>query len=418
MRKNKGNEEKEKKILQDLFVEKKHIVAEILNNNKWGFDKDWESFIYGLAFTNPQTYGQRVQNRTILELNATSVPSSIGRGDYLNKNGRYVEMKTSLLTDSSSLMNVVQIRPWQETDYHVALVDMRQDKVKTYSFMLTKEQMKKELTLLSNEGTSAHGTKNINLKNKNIEKRFSINPSLEDENFQRWLSNYQVDLKQEKIKKSKKDKEITKKYKKSKTIISKIKKDKKWGFDKDWETFILGMSLMNPQTYGVRIQNRLMFELEMLKVQAKEEKGDFEDLLGNKFECKASVLINDKSKLNMVQIRPWQETGYKCVMFDLRGGNVVPYAFELTHEEMLEELDKIGHAAHGTKQANFVNNHIEYRISLNVDEKDENFARWLEKYKVDFDFSKKLSNEDIVSLENLNIRNRQHQKTILKKNYK
>lgn len=396
------DEENEKDFLKSIFKEKKEITAAIRKNKKWGFDKDWEAFAYGMALTNPQTYGLRVQNRVISDLDVESVSSKLNRGDYVTKKGRAIEMKTSILTDEDSKMNLVQIRSWQNTDYHCVVLDMRDGKVTPYSFMLTKEQMAKELFIF--KAPSAHGTVKANSKNKNIERRFSINVDPEDRHFKRWLKNYQVKFdNKEELKKSQ-DENLPLHYKRMQKEIKEIKTDKKWGFDKDWESFIFGMSLLNPQLYGFRIQNRLMYELEMMNVAVQENKGDFEDILGNKFECKTSLLTNDDSKFHMVQIRPWQGTDYKCMVFDIRDGNFKAYAFELTHEQMLEELTTLkASAAHGTIGANQLNNNIEYRFSMNVDEKNPDFARWLKKYQVDFDFSNKIDQEDIMAIDNASI---------------
>ena len=396
------DEEADKHFLKSIFQEKKNITSAILKNKKWGFDKDWETFAYGLALTNPQTYGLRIQNRIISDLEVQSVSAKLNRGDYLNKKGRPVEMKTSILTSDESKMHLVQIRPWQNTDYHCVVLDMRGNEIVPYAFMLTKEQMAKELFIF--KATSAHGTVKANAKNKNIEKRFSINVDPEDRHFKRWMKNYKVEFDKKSELKKDNDNELPLQYQKMKTEIKKIKSDKKWGFDKDWESFIFGMSLTNPQLYGFRIQDRLMYELEMMSVKVKEDKGDFEDILGNKFECKTSLLTNSDSKFHMVQIRPWQETNYKCLVFVIRNGDFKAYAFELNHEQMSEELKLLNaSAAHGTISANQKNNNIEYRFSMNVDENNPDFSRWLKKYQIDFDFNNKLDFEDILAMENANI---------------
>lgn len=396
------DEDSEKNLLKSIFQEKKSITSAIKKNKRWGFDKDWETFAYGMALTNPQTYGLRVQNRIISDLEVKSVSARLNKGDYLNKKGRPVEMKTSILTSEDSKMHLVQIRPWQNTDYHCVVLDMRNGEVTPYAFMLTKEQMAKELFIF--KAASAHGTTKANVKNKNIERRFSINIDPEDRHFQRWVKNYQIEFDEKAELKKEDDELLPLAYKKMQEEIKDIKENKKWGFDKDWESFIFGMSLTNPQVYGFRIQNRLMFELEMMNVKAKDDKGDFEDILGNKFECKTSLLTNDDSKFHMVQIRPWQETNYKCMVFDIRDGNFKAYAFELSHEDMIEELNILNaSAAHGTISANQINNNIEYRFSMNVDENNPDFNRWLKKYKVDFDFSNKLDMEDVIAMENANI---------------
>lgn len=164
-------------------------------------------------------------------------------------------------------------------------------------------------------------------------------------------------------------------------ISEDIRADKLWGFEKDWETFTQGVSLLPPQVYGFRIQNRFKKELGM-KDSSSLDKGDFSDNEKD-FEFKCSLLSHESSLVNFVQIRPWQKVDYFFLILDIRNDKFTKYGFALTHANMLEELSIISaHAAHGTALANAENKNIEYRISMVCGTTDENFVRWYDKYRI------------------------------------
>jgi hypothetical protein len=165
-------------------------------------------------------------------------------------------------------------------------------------------------------------------------------------------------------------------------FISPIKIDKSWGFDLPWSMFIHTISLLPSQQYGLRIQKRATKDFGWRSVSVNDDAGDAGDRSGEFYEIKSSILSDPSDKMNLVQIRPWQQTHYAFLCFDLRHGNYTPYLFKLTKAELLTELDRIGaSSAHGTVRANANNQKIEYRMSLNVNELDVHFARWLSLYR-------------------------------------
>lgn len=197
------------------------------------------------------------------------------------------------------------------------------------------------------------------------------------------------------------DKEALKQMSSSiRNITDAINNDQKWGFDKDWEDFVLGMTFMNPQAYGIRIQNRLIAQLEGLKTKAKDNNGDFTDITGAAYECKTSILMRDNSKFHVVQIRPWQNSDYYCLLLDIRTENFQGYCFKLTSEEMKEELVLLNAtSAHGTTDANKQNKNIEYRFTMRVSEDNEHFLRWRKKYQINFDFNAKIDLQEMLEKE-------------------
>ena len=86
---------------------------------------------------------------------------------------------------------MVQIRLWQDINYYICVAYDVKDisKYKKYIFLLTHDEMVKE----TKSATAAHGTKEINKKNKNVELRFSFNCTNNDKTFVRWKDKYLVE---------------------------------------------------------------------------------------------------------------------------------------------------------------------------------------------------------------------------------
>lgn len=168
----------------------------------------------------------------------------------------------------------------------------------------------------------------------------------------------------------------------------------------EWSIFIKSMFYITPSSYGAKISKRLIKELNGQEINPTEEKGDFIDCLGAHCEMKVSLSLDDKPKINLVQIRPWQNTDYYFASFILKNNIIYAYCFKLSSEQMKEELKKSKFSfAHGTKKAlaqNKTGNH-ELRITINVNENDETFKRWFLNYRTDF-FDKY---DDIITPKNL-----------------
>lgn len=177
-------------------------------------------------------------------------------------------------------------------------------------------------------------------------------------------------------------------------IIKEIESNKEWGFDTPWEFFILGISFLNAQSYGSRIQNRFIKHFNFKKVKSKDNNGDLINNQNQSFEFKASILTQTNTYLNLVQLRPWQDVSYYCFAFDIRNQQFKGYLFELTKQEMIDEMKKIkATSAHGTQYALKDNLNIEFRMSLKIsneelDNSNSHINRWISKYLIqDFDFN-------------------------------
>lgn len=163
-----------------------------------------------------------------------------------------------------------------------------------------------------------------------------------------------------------------------------ISKNKKWGFDLEEKEFIKGMVLLNPQSYGSRIEKYIQTKLDWEKINASLNEGDLKSKSDKNLELKASILTPNNNNLNLVQIRLFHDVDYYlCIAYDLRNlPEYKKYMFLLTHDEMELET-KTACAAHGTKDSNLLNENIELRMSLVCEENNEVFKRWKKLYLVE-----------------------------------
>jgi hypothetical protein len=167
-----------------------------LNKKNWGWELSLEDFALAMSILNPQSYGNRIDNRIadILELMPTN---NKDRGDKKSFNSEHHELKGSLITCSNLVLNMVQIRPWQNVNYIIYCFDVRDiDNINTQFFYLTKNQMKNEMVRCGS--TSAHGTKNANLSNKH--KELALRLEIYNSNYFRWINEYGISLEDLKIK--------------------------------------------------------------------------------------------------------------------------------------------------------------------------------------------------------------------------
>lgn len=108
-----------------------------------------------------------------------SVSKSENKGD-LKKDNRYYEYKVSL--NDQINFRLIQIRVWQECDYIFQFITFE----KIYTFQLSKKEMLKEMELCG--ANFAHGTKEANENNKNVEYTMTIRK--ESDHWNRWMQKY------------------------------------------------------------------------------------------------------------------------------------------------------------------------------------------------------------------------------------
>lgn len=160
----------------------------IKNNLSYLNTQSWSYFIKAMSYLNPQSYGVYIAKRLIRELNLTETHAKKGKGDFVDHFGDHYELKVSLSIEEQPKINLVQIRPWQKTNYYFIGFVIKNGVVYSYCFKLSHEQMANEIKL-TNMG-SAHGTKDSLVNNENIELRKTIDINANDNTFKRWFLNY------------------------------------------------------------------------------------------------------------------------------------------------------------------------------------------------------------------------------------
>ena len=103
------------------------------------------------------------------------VKATENKGDYIDCDGKYFELKCSSTNDSNTI-NILQIRPWQDVDYYRIVYFDLDDSSKSKSYILTKSDM---LSEIEKNGNAIHGTKDANKSNNKIE--YAIHLPIENE---------------------------------------------------------------------------------------------------------------------------------------------------------------------------------------------------------------------------------------------
>lgn len=166
------------------------IRGEAKKNTNWGQELLLPDFIKAMLCLNPQSYGSRIDKRLSEHLNLSKSDNK-DRGDRKSANDEYLEWKGSFFTSSNSTLNLVQVRPWQDTNYIYYAFDMRNlSDIKMQFFYLSKDQMILEI---ENCKTSvAHGTKGSNANHDNIELALRIDAN--SDLYNRWIQEYGISL--------------------------------------------------------------------------------------------------------------------------------------------------------------------------------------------------------------------------------
>ena len=132
----------------------------------------------------------------------------------------------------------------------------------------------------------------------------------------------------------------------------------------DFDTFLAVLKFNNAQFNALCFERRLVLK-GCEKYLPAENKGDFKFPNCDKnIELKMSF-PNKRNKINIRQIRLWQDCDYIIGFCDY--DNHEHKLYYLTHQQMVKEVTKRGTATHGTLKANENNENIEYSITINVD---------------------------------------------------
>lgn len=125
----------------------------------------------------------------------------------------------------------------------------------------------------------------------------------------------------------------------------------------------------------------IISKLNFQSVKASEDRGDAKDTFERYYELKTSF-TNKENKLNLRQIRLWQDVDFYYCFFINERDFTKSIVFSLTKEQMAQEVQLIGSATHGTNKANQQNENIEYSITIDIyNLNNKNTKRWYDKYR-------------------------------------
>ena len=156
--------------LDTLTISDKINLLESIERKKRNFKEptDFKDFIIDCKlYLNPQSYGTKIQNRWKTINKYLTVSAYLNRGDYKDDK-EYVEFKVSYLS-SDNKWSLLQLRPYQKLDrYDVMLIDGK------FNYTLYKIPKDKMKSMILKYASAAHGTKDSNLLNENIEYRMDV----------------------------------------------------------------------------------------------------------------------------------------------------------------------------------------------------------------------------------------------------
>lgn len=127
------------------------------------------------------------------------------------------------------------------------------------------------------------------------------------------------------------------------------------------------------QSYGPKIEKRIINDLEFKKIPQKKGEGDLEVTektqfplfnfnVGDKSELKISFLSADGS-WNLIQLRPYEKFNYYVFLLIDPINNCSYEWFILKKEDVNNSNFKLN-AIHGTKESNKENKNIEYKLTV------------------------------------------------------
>jgi hypothetical protein len=147
-----------------------------------------------------------------------------------------------------------------------------------------------------------------------------------------------------------------------------------------WAVFIRRMRLLTSQSWGSRVQNYLAAFYGWSSVDQREERGDVITDRGEHAEVKVTMVTASNTKVNFVQLRPYQNIdGYRLFVVD-RDYSI--HRFDLTAQQMTAEIDAIGDVAHGSRSRRDGKADCEYVIRFDWRVDNAARKRWEQHYLI------------------------------------
>ena len=151
------------------MIDRQRRIVEILDRcqdgDLSGLGFDDVILVSGFSGFTPQERTSFLEEFMCDEFGWKPVSSRLNRGDYIDANGRYFELKCSA-SNKNNKIHILQIRPWQKIDYYIVMYFDLDAPDKSKMYVLTHDEMLEEV---SHIGKPTHGTKAANAINGNIE---------------------------------------------------------------------------------------------------------------------------------------------------------------------------------------------------------------------------------------------------------
>lgn len=192
------------------------------------------------------------------------------------------------------------------------------------------------------------------------------------------------------------DEELIEFYLKLDLLKKQFKINNQYGFDLMPEQFALRVRQLKTQVYGLRVQGYFAYHLGFTLSPSSLDCGDFRTRGGHDIEFKVSFLDEDSDKINVKQIRNWQDLNYYYIFtIDYSDYRDIKFkSYELTKEQMIEECNLINAKPVANVGGKNEFEHASLGFSIRVG--SEHYLRWEEKY-----LNKKLDINKVVK-DNLN----------------
>lgn len=170
----------------------KELLRNIPNDKEIWECKNGELFYLATSNLTTQMKAPLGEKFLCHMLNLKAVSSKENRGDAVDNNNVYYEIKCSF-TNKEENLNIRQIRLWQDIDYYYCFYINEEELEKSLFFILSKKQMEEEVRLC---GSCSHGTIEVNKNNFNKEYSITIPAYKNTEKAKRWKEKYlSIDLK-------------------------------------------------------------------------------------------------------------------------------------------------------------------------------------------------------------------------------
>lgn len=175
------------------------------------------------------------------------------------------------------------------------------------------------------------------------------------------------------------DEELIEFYLKLDKLKNNFKKDNKYGFDLKAKQFALRVRHLKPQQYGLRVQSFFAYHLNFTMTPSSWDLGDFKTKGGHDIEFKCSFIDNDTNKINVKQIRNWQDLNYYYVFtIDFTDYRDIKFkCYELSKKEMIYEcLVMKAKGVANTKDHHHEKSALGFSITIGT----EHYDRWEKNY--------------------------------------